>query len=141
MYFLEEVKQVKQGHNNNIWWNLKHSPRVLKSSYFKKSLDNFQKLVHARVLAVTFETQNPAIQKNKASNKGDSKNDYSTKYQRCIKNFVKHLWWSVFAKIFKYHRYLMPLNWLMCLITKKFNWDWYLTGNKFSLCKLWSIFY
>ena len=78
-------------HNNNFWWNLKQLPRVLKSNYSKRFPKNRP-----------WQSSCSNVLIKKASNKIDFENGYSVKYQSCIYDSVKHLWWSFFCKNFKF---------------------------------------
>ena len=74
-------------HNNNVRWNPKQLPRVLKSNYSKRFPKNRP-----------WQSSCSNVLIKKASNKIDFENGYSVKYQSCIYDSVKHLWWSFFAK-------------------------------------------
>ena len=79
-------------HNNNFWWNLKQLPRVLKSNYSKRFPKNRP-----------WQSSYSNVLIKKASNKIDFENGYSVKYQSCISNSAKHLWWrGFFRKKFKF---------------------------------------
>ena len=82
-----DVNIRQAAHNNNFWWNLKQLPRVSKSNYSKRFPKN-RSCSHVLI--------------KKASNKIDFENGYSVKYQSCIYDSVKHLWWSFFCKNFKF---------------------------------------
>ena len=85
-----DVNKIKAVHSNKFWWNLKQLPRVLKSNYSKRFPKNRP-----------WQSSCSNVLINNASNKNDSsKNGYSVKYQSCIQNFIKHLSWSFFLKIF-----------------------------------------
>ena len=91
---VQENGTRKARYNNNFWWNLNQLPRVFLKKAILKNFGKFPKNSLWQRITMT----NCNFNDKKAHIKGDSKNCYSVKYQRCIYLYQTSMT-GIFARI------------------------------------------